>query len=150
MARVKVPAHVGFPHDLGIQERAALVCYGQLVAQDPAAASYESVAVALNKEYSTVKNQLDSARRKMRTNTTWGAYLLMMARERVQTRQEQARWEANNREPSFTHLMALSQALGVACTAFAEAPSSNGERKAEAPAPDVTTRKRGRPRKGKA
>jgi len=96
LARVKVPAHVGFPHDLGIQERAALVCYGQLVAQDPAAASYESVAVALNKEYSTVKNQLDSARRKMRTNTTWGAYLLMMARERVQTRQEQARWEANN------------------------------------------------------
>lgn len=94
MARIKVPPYVGFPHNLGIEERASLVCYGQLVSGDPSAASYESVAVARNKSYSTVKNQLDSARRKMGTNTTWGAYLLMMAREKVQSRKlEEDPWQ---------------------------------------------------------
>lgn len=85
---VKVPPRIGFPHNLGIEERASLELYGRLVMKDPAAASYESVAIARRKAYSTVKNQLDSARRKMGTNTTWGAYLLMMAREKVQTEQE--------------------------------------------------------------
>jgi hypothetical protein len=94
MARVKLPPHIGFPHNLGIEERATLEVYGRLVARDPSAASYESVAVARNKAYSTIKNQLDSARRKMGTNTTWGAYLLMMAREKVQTERENKRWQA--------------------------------------------------------
>ena len=88
MARVKVPPRIGFPHNLGIEERASLELYGRLVMRDPAAASYEAVAIARRKSYSTVKNQLDSARRKMGTNTTWGAYLLMMAREKVQTERE--------------------------------------------------------------
>jgi hypothetical protein len=84
VARIKVPPHAGFPHNLGIEERASLLLYGQLVNDDPSAASYETVAIARGKAYDTVKNQLDSARRKMGTNTTWGAYLLMMAREKVQ------------------------------------------------------------------
>lgn len=87
LARIKMPPHVGFPHNLGIEERASLELYGRLVLKDPSAASYESVAIARGKAYSTVKNQLDSARRKMGTNTTWGAYLLMMAREKVQDQQ---------------------------------------------------------------
>src|SRR3954451_20195677 len=94
MARIKVPGRIGFPHNLGIEERASLMCYGQLVAQDPSAASYWSVSIARNKAYDTVKNQLDSARKKMGTKTTWGAYLLMMAREKVQTKRELAEWEA--------------------------------------------------------
>ena len=92
--RVKVPDHVGFPHNLGIEERASLVMYGKLIAEDPSAASYETVALARNKAKSTIKNQLDSARRKMGTNTTWGAYLLMIAREKVQATKEEKRWEA--------------------------------------------------------
>jgi hypothetical protein len=56
--------------------------------KDPSAATYQAVAIARKKQYSTVKNQLDSARRKMGTNTTWGAYLLMMAKEKVQTERE--------------------------------------------------------------
>jgi hypothetical protein len=95
VARVKLPPHIGFPHNLGIEERASLELYGRLVAQDPSAASYETVAVARNKSYSTVKNQLDSARRKMGTNTTWGAYLLMMAREKIQTQREQSKWQTS-------------------------------------------------------
>jgi hypothetical protein len=95
VARIKMPPHIGFPHNLGIEERASLELYGRLVMKDPSAASYESVAVARNKAYSTVKNQLDSARRKMGTNTTWGAYLLMMARERVQDRET---WKATTSE----------------------------------------------------
>lgn len=94
MARVRMPEHIGFPHDLGIEERATLMVYGKLVSEDPSAASYESVAVARGKAYSTVKNQLDSARRKMGTNTTWGAYLLMMAREKVQSSREDKKWQA--------------------------------------------------------
>jgi hypothetical protein len=93
MARVKLPPHIGFPHNLGVEERASLELYGRLVARDPSAASYEAVAVGRNKAYSTVKNQLDSARRKMGTNTTWGAYLLMMAREKIQSQREQAKWQ---------------------------------------------------------
>lgn len=85
MRRIKVPPRTGFPHNLGIEERASLLTYGELVNKDPSAASYETVAIARQKAYSTVKNQLDSARRKMGTNTTWGAYLLMVAKEKVQT-----------------------------------------------------------------
>jgi hypothetical protein len=98
VTNVKVPARIGFPHNLGIEERASLELYGRLVMKDPSAASYETVAIARRKSYSTVKNQLDSARRKMGTNTTWGAYLLMMAREKVQTDQ----WTTNRKpgEPS--------------------------------------------------
>jgi hypothetical protein len=81
--------YVGFPHNLGVEERAALETYGRLVMKDPSAASYDSVAIARNKSYSTVKNQLDSARRKMGTNTTWGAYLLMVAREKMETKKWQ-------------------------------------------------------------
>jgi hypothetical protein len=92
---VKVPARIGFPHNLGVEERASLELYGRLCTQDPSAASYETVAIARRKSYSTVKNQLDSARRKMGTNTTWGAYLLMMAREKVQTERE---WKASTSE----------------------------------------------------
>lgn len=76
-------AHDDFPHNLGVEERASLVLYGRLVNKDPSAASYEAVAAARNKSYSTVKNQLDSARRKMGTQTTWGAYLMMLSRERA-------------------------------------------------------------------
>jgi hypothetical protein len=98
VARIKVPPHVGFPHNLGIEERASLLCYGQLVTVDPSAASYETVAVSRKKSYSTVKNQLDSARRKMGTNTTWGAYLLMMAREKVQAQDlERGTWTTSKK-----------------------------------------------------
>jgi hypothetical protein len=95
VARVKLPPHIGFPHNLGIEERASLELYGRLVMKDPSAASYDTVAIARNKAYSTVKNQLDSARRKMGTNTTWGAYLLMMAREKIQTQREQTKWQTS-------------------------------------------------------
>lgn len=101
MTRVRTPDHIGFPHNLGIEERASLICYGELIAGDPSAASYETVALARNKAKSTIKNQLDSARRKMGTNTTWGAYLLMMSKEKVQATKEEKRWEAKttNRKP---------------------------------------------------
>jgi hypothetical protein len=104
MVRVKTPDRIDFPHNLGIEERASLVLYGQLIAEDPAAASYESVAIARGKATSTIKNQLDSARRKMGTNTTWGAYLLMMAREKVQSSREEKQWEAKTlREKPGAH-----------------------------------------------
>lgn len=95
MTQFKVPPRIGFPHNLGIEERASLEMYGRLVEKDPSAASYETVAIARRKSYSTVKNQLDSARRKLGTNTTWGAYLLMMAREKVQTEKE---WKQSMKE----------------------------------------------------
>jgi transcriptional regulator with XRE-family HTH domain len=47
-----------------------------------------------------------------------------------------ARWERNNREPSWGNVLALAQALGVECSAFTTAPATT------TPAP------RGRPRKG--
>jgi transcriptional regulator with XRE-family HTH domain len=46
-----------------------------------------------------------------------------------------ARWERNNREPSWGNVLALAAALGVECTAFTKAPA------------DTTPAPRGRPRK---
>ena len=46
-----------------------------------------------------------------------------------------ARWERNNREPSWGNVLALAQALGVDCNAFTKAPA------------DSTQAPRGRPRK---
>jgi len=97
---VKVPPRIGFPHNLGIEERASLELYGRLCMKDPSAASYEAVAIARRKAYSTVKNQLDSARRKMGTNTTWGAYLVMVAREKAQTERE---WKQTTSEKPGPH-----------------------------------------------
>src|SRR5262245_31821340 len=63
-----------------------------------------------------------------------------------------ARWEAGKREPGWSNVLALAEALGVDCTAFTQEPAGRPPagpgrpRKAaeEAPAPK---RPRGRPRK---
>lgn len=78
MSRLRVPTPV---HDLGPAERAALNEYGRLLARDPRAASFASVAAALGKDYSTIKNQLESARKKFGVRTSYGAYLIMLRRE---------------------------------------------------------------------
>jgi hypothetical protein len=63
-------------------------------------------------------------------NLSWESRLVTVQRDAI------ARWEANNREPSFTNLVALGKALGADCTAFTVAPT------------DTTERRPGRPKKG--
>ncbi len=68
-----------------------------------------------------------------------------------------ARWEADVREPGWSNVVALAQALDVACTAFLEAPTPRPETArgrppkpaAEPEAAPAPKRPRGRPRKGK-
>jgi transcriptional regulator with XRE-family HTH domain len=64
-----------------------------------------------------------------------------------------ARWEARVREPSWSNVVALAEALGVECGAFLEEPTDRPEpqrgrppKAKEAPEP-ATKRPRGRPRK---
>src|SRR4051794_30290398 len=52
------------------------------------------------------------------------------------TRDGIAKWESGSREPSWSNVLALAQALGVDCTAFTQPPTT--EQKAPRP---------GRPRK---
>jgi transcriptional regulator with XRE-family HTH domain len=67
-------------------------------------------------------------------------------------REAVARWEAGRREPGWSNVLALAEALGVDCTAFTQAPAEREPARpgrprkepAEAPAPK---RPRGRPRK---
>ena len=67
-----------------------------------------------------------------------------------------ARWEADVREPGWSNVVALAQALGVDCTAFLQAPAEKltpkrgrPSKAAAAPAePAEPKRTRGRPRKG--
>ena len=76
--------------------------------------------------------------------------------ERVGVKREAvARWEAGKREPGWSSVLALAEALGVDCTAFAQPPAERApagpgrprKEQAEAPAPK---RPRGRPRKDRA
>ena len=67
-----------------------------------------------------------------------------------------ARWEADVREPGWSNVVTLAQALGVDCTAFLQAPAAQHEpkrgrsRKAAEPAGEpAPKRPRGRPRKQK-
>jgi transcriptional regulator with XRE-family HTH domain len=64
-----------------------------------------------------------------------------------------ARWEAGKREPGWSNVLALAEALGVDCTAFTQAPAERPTakpgrpRKAE-PVEEKLKRPRGRPWKG--
>jgi transcriptional regulator with XRE-family HTH domain len=66
-----------------------------------------------------------------------------------------ARWEADVREPGWSNVVALANALGVDCTAFLQAPVEQHEpRKGRPPKPaadpesaPAPKRPRGRPRK---
>jgi transcriptional regulator with XRE-family HTH domain len=74
--------------------------------------------------------------------------------ERVGVKREAvARWEAGKREPGWSRVLALAEALGVDCTSFTQAPAERQSagpgrpRKGQAVAP-APKRPRGRPRKG--
>jgi transcriptional regulator with XRE-family HTH domain len=74
--------------------------------------------------------------------------------ERVGVKREAvARWEAGKREPGWSSVLALAEALGVDCTSFTQAPAERRSagpgrpRKGQAVAP-APKRPRGRPRKG--
>jgi transcriptional regulator with XRE-family HTH domain len=69
-----------------------------------------------------------------------------------------ARWEAGVREPAWSNVVALAEALDTDCRAFLEAPAEPPERRgpgrppkalAEPPAEPEPKRPRGRPRKEK-
>ena len=67
-----------------------------------------------------------------------------------------ARWEADVREPGWSNVVALAQALGVDCTAFLQAPAERPEtgrgrpaKRAEPEGTPAPKRPRGRPRKEK-
>jgi transcriptional regulator with XRE-family HTH domain len=63
-----------------------------------------------------------------------------------------ARWEAGNREPSWSNVLALAAALGVTCQAFDEPPADRQPARPGRPPklktePVQTKRSRGRPKK---
>jgi transcriptional regulator with XRE-family HTH domain len=74
--------------------------------------------------------------------------------ERVGVKREAiARWEAGKREPGWSNVLTLAEALGVDCTAFTQAPAERvpagpGRPRKEPAAPPAPKRPRGRPRKG--
>lgn len=63
-----------------------------------------------------------------------------------------ARWEAGDREPVWSNVVALAAALGVDCGAFLQEPAERPEprrgRPAKALEEPLPKRPRGRPRKG--
>jgi transcriptional regulator with XRE-family HTH domain len=73
--------------------------------------------------------------------------------ERVGVKREAvARWEAGKREPGWSNVLALAEALGVDCTAFTQAPARRtaagpGRPRKEPAAAPAPKRPRGRPRK---
>jgi transcriptional regulator with XRE-family HTH domain len=75
--------------------------------------------------------------------------------ERVGVKREAvARWEAGKREPGWSNVLALAEALGVDCTAFARPPTERpptapGRPKRGPAAEPSPKRPRGRPPKAK-
>ena len=97
-------------------------------------------------------------------NVAWFAGRLRELREAAGWTQEQlaervgvkreavARWEAGKREPGWSNVLALAEALGVDCTAFTQAPAERpstgpGRPKKEATAAPSPSARRGRPKK---
>ena len=76
--------------------------------------------------------------------------------ERVGVKREAvARWEAGRREPGWSNVLALAEALGVDCTAFTQPPAARpaavpGRPRKEQTEGTAPKRPRGRPRKDQA
>ena len=97
-------------------------------------------------------------------DSAWFADRLRELREAAGLTQEQlaeqigvkreavARWEAGKREPGWSNVLALAEALGVDCTAFTQQPvertsAGPGRPRKEPRAEPAPKRPRGRPRK---
>jgi transcriptional regulator with XRE-family HTH domain len=99
-------------------------------------------------------------------NPEWFADRLRELREQAGMTQEQlaqragvkreaiARWERGAREPGWSNVLALCQALGCSCEAFTKEPAERPEPKpgrppkAKGEEPEQPKRPRGRPKQG--
>jgi transcriptional regulator with XRE-family HTH domain len=89
--------------------------------------------------------------RELRTEV--GLTQVQLAEKAGVKRDAVARWERGNREPSWSNVVALADALGVSTEAFRQEPVSapeprRGRPRKAAQEPAAPKRPRGRPRKG--